>query len=121
MALKHGIPAQLTTLSKLTEVEQHLADSGFEPLAWAAREARLDHPTVARAIAPGQIRGQLSAALPGLTSAGASGCGAPLEEAAILGARLLLLARSILSAGCQRRRTTVTLLHDKPPRSFPPL
>jgi hypothetical protein len=58
MAEKHGIPARLTTISKLTEVEQHLADSGFEPLAWAAREARLDLSVEgedARAIALGQI------------------------------------------------------------------
>lgn len=37
MPEKHGIPARLTELSKLTETEQYLTDSGFEPLAWAVR------------------------------------------------------------------------------------
>jgi hypothetical protein len=58
MAEKHGIPARLTEISKLTDVEQYLAESGFEPLAWAVREARLDLTTesdATRAIALGQI------------------------------------------------------------------
>ena len=58
MAERHGIRAQLTEVSKLTETEQYLADSGFEPLAWAVREARLDLNAESegeRAIALGQI------------------------------------------------------------------
>jgi hypothetical protein len=58
MAEKHGIPARLTEISKLTDVEQYLSDSGFEPLAWAVREARLDlsaDSDATRAIALGQI------------------------------------------------------------------